>query len=333
MINSIEKKAYDIGFDIIGFSHVIKEDEYLKRVLEKKEKMTLYPRKEEDINKYIDTEQYLNKCKTIISVGICYNTKRKPIVKNSITYSKSSFGEDYHLVLSKKIEQLISYLKSNIDGLEVYYSIDTSNLDDRYFAHLAGNGFYGKNSMIINNKYGSMVFYGTILLNHKLTFKQPLLIQDGCFECHKCESTCPTKSLNNYILNYQTCLSYLTQSKTLISSKLIKNNVYGCDICNDVCPYNTNYDNREYFEDEQYYDVKDFIALTNNDYNKLFKSKSLGWLNKNIIKKNAILSLNNIKRDKKSLIIERDELIKKKGSSLLIDAYNYILERSDENEL
>lgn len=333
----IKAKAYKIGFDLVGFSSVdnikLYQDNYMQRIDAKFENKTLYPRNKMDYHDYLNVDKMLNNTQTIISVGINFNQHRTNKQANEITYSKTSFGQDYHHLLSSMIEKLLSELKNEF-SFKSFYSIDTKIIDDRFFAYLCGNGFYGKNTMIINPTHGSMVFYGTILIDEQILINEDITPLDSlCKDCDLCQSACPTQSLKAYNLNYQSCLSHLTQSKVMVSHHLIKDNIYGCDICNDICPFNQSMSKHTELKDRQVFDVESFIHLSNQEYNELFKPKSLGWLNKNIIKKNAILSLANYQRDLASLKVERALLIKNKGSDLLIKAYNLLIERREKNEV
>lgn len=317
---------YSLGIDIVGFSSVIYSQEYYYRLQQRVSSNTFYVRSNYSYKDYIAVEKCLPETKTIISIGLSYHQKpRVKLNKKLLSYSKSSYGLDYHKLLYEKMNKIITYLKEEYNELEYYLSCDTKALDDRYFAYLCGNGFIGKNTMIINETYGSEVFYATILIDKEIDFKQPKIIESLCGECQRCEQACPTASLSAYKLNYSTCLSYLTQSKDMIAANAIKSNLYGCDYCNNACPYNQVITSEHSFlKDEGFVAPDVLLKLSNSEYNKMFGTKSLAWLNKNIIKKNAILCLPNIYDHNeisdlyKSLTLESD---------LLKDAFTYIMDK------
>ena len=323
-----------LGFDIVGFSHPMVSEKYLVRAKQQQNNKKLYPRKAEIID-YIDVSKLIPNPQLIISVGLSYYQKNQE-KKGALLgyYSKSSYGLDYHQVIYKKLEQIITYLQLFQPNLQYYTSCDTKVLDDRYFAYLCGNGFYGRNTMIINEEYGSQVFYGTIVCDFKFDFKPVQLIENKCFTCNLCEINCPTKSLTNYELNYQSCLSYLTQSKKLVLPSLIGNSIYGCDLCNDICPYNTGVKETDVFvPDQGYIELISLIRMSNREYQDFFGMKSLRWLNKNIIKKNAILCLGNHLTEYQEEITEfAKEIISQNPSKLLEDAFAYILAGSESCE-
>lgn len=324
--SKISKYLYELGFDIVGFSNNIKLPEYQKRLEVKQSNHTLYPRNNMHPYDYIDINKLVADAKTIISVGMSYH--QKPALKIAGLngyYTKSSFGIDYHTVIYSKLNELVECLKKEYTDLDYYISCDTKIIDDRYFAYLCGNGFVGKNTMIINENYGSEVFYATIVLNKEFEFQQPELIDSKCHDCNRCEVACPTNSLNNYYIDYSSCLSYLTQSKNMIELNIINDSIYGCDICNNVCPFNNALTKQSAFKnDPGYIDLISLLKMSNSEYKNSFKAKSLSWLNKNIIKKNAILVLGNKATIEEIYQVKQDLSL---NSSLLEDAFEYVIER------
>jgi epoxyqueuosine reductase len=325
----IEDIARDLNIDIIGFSSVddidLYKKDYLNRIKKKLENNNLYPRNRMDYLDYMNVDMVLDNARTIISIGVNYNQERLEVPNNAVTYSKASFGLDYHIYLERLINQLLSKLE-NITSFNYYFQIDTKILDDRFFAFLCGNGFYGKNSMIINPKFGSMCFYATIVIDKEVVGIDTNRFACQCGACNLCERVCPNKSLKDYQLSYKTCLSYLTQSKTLVSPFKMGNVIYGCDICNDICPFNKEHTKHDIFLDRQFYLLDDVINLDNYGYEEEFGSKALSWLNKNILRKNIVLSQASFNRDLQTIVQSRNELLKDKNiSKLLIEAYDKLI--------
>lgn len=319
--------ALSIDIPIIGFSKTnIDHKIYRERIQNKINNNTLYPRKQ-NINEYFDIEAVLKDSKTIISIGIPYSQNSKYVYKkNQATFSITSYGLDYHKVLYKKMSLLVEYLLSLDSTLNYYYQCDTKKLDDRYFAYLCSNGAYGKHSQIINPKYGSQVFYGTIIIDKDVVFENSNYIEDLCGECTLCLDACPTKSINNYQINYNSCLSYISQSNNLIDPLLLDNCFYGCDKCGNVCPYNreNSYD-KNFFEDNANIDLIDFLSLSKNEYNKRYQDKSFKWLNRNILRKNIILMLD---LNEHEIIELKNNLLQKNNSELLKKAFDFKLKRN-----
>jgi len=318
--------AKKLDIDIIGFSSIkdidLYKDDYFSKIQSKIDKNTLYPRNRMDYKDYINVEKVLDHPKSIISIGINFYQK-KSIVKDKLNYSITSYGKDYHHVLEEKVNLLLSHLPSSMNA---FYQVDTKILDDRFFAWLCGNGFYGKNTMIINPYYGSACFYATIVIDQEIEIKPFIRMDSLCHSCNACEVACPTKCLNESTLNYKACLSHLTQTNTLVFHPSLNNSIYGCDICNEVCPFNKIETNHSYFQDEGTIDLEHLLKMNNQEYNATLKLKSMGWINKNIIKKNAILSNISYDRDIDSLLSDKEMLLKDKNhSSLLVKAYEKII--------
>lgn len=324
--------AQQIGIDVIGFTHNITTSNYQQRLKAQYDQDKLY-RRQGTLSNYDNPDYFLPNTKTIISIGISFQ-QPYPSFKGCYGYiSKASFGLDYHQQLHRLGEQLIAYLKTNYPALKGRVLCDTSLLDDRHYAYLAGNGFYGKNSMLINETYGSMVFYATILLDEALNFKQPKLIPTQCGSCALCECACPTHSLNNGELSYQTCLSHLTQSREMIDLDKLHYRLYGCDTCNNVCPFNRQVKANKFFhETAGFYDLIDLIKTSKRDYQALFANQSLLWLNHNIIKKNAILNLYYYWDEYQDAIIKLYyELRARPHSRLLVQAFEYLFDQLEVN--
>lgn len=332
LIKQIEAYAQEMGIDVIGFTHNIKLAEYQQHLQAKKDHHKLYVRHGE-ISEYDNTNLLLSNTKTIISIGIRYHNDY-PYFQGQYGYiSKASYGEDYHRQLNDLGAKLVAYIKEDDPNLNSKVLCDTSILDDRYYAYLAGNGFYGKNSMVINEKYGSMVFYATILLDVDLDFVQPPLIANQCGSCNLCEQSCPTNSLVNQELDYRTCLSHLTQTRSMIALDKLNHRLYGCDNCNNACPYNREVSHSTLFnETKGFYDLLAIINASKAEYNTMFKDHSLLWLNYNIIKKNAILNLAYYWVDnQKEIMALYDEVKKRKASPLLEEAFHYLFDKLEVN--
>ncbi|MEG0283963.1 MAG: DUF1730 domain-containing protein [Erysipelotrichales bacterium] len=313
----------EVGFDIIGYSKPILLEEYTKNIENRISNDMFYYRNNYDFSNYSNAFSVVEDAKTIISVGISYHQKNALCINNDVGYSKSSYGIDYHTLMYTKLSKVIDKLKEEYNNFEYYLNCDTKALDDRYFAYICGNGFYGKNTMIINEEYGSEVFYGTIVLDIDFDIEEASIVESKCGACNRCEVACPMSCLSDYQIDIKHCLSNKTQSKDMLSSDKLGKNIYGCDICNNACPYNKDIEATSYFIDEGTFDAKTLLLLSNAQYKEIFGDKSMSWLNKNIIKKNVILNLPNI-YSREEIIKIKDEMIVE--SKLLEDAFKYILE-------
>ena len=156
--------------------------------------------------------------------------------------ARYAFGRDYHKVFRKKLKQLS--LKLSAKTSKYRFFADSGPLLERQYAELAGLGYVGKNTMLISKEYGSWILLGEIITDAKLINDTPFDREKMvCGSCQKCETACPTNALSqDYKIDAQKCISYLTiEHKGSIPEELrpkIGNWLFGCDICQEVCPHN-----------------------------------------------------------------------------------------------
>jgi epoxyqueuosine reductase len=180
--------------------------------------------------------------KSVISVIYNYYTDREQADSEAPVLSKYAYGKDYHKVLKDKLYVLLEFIKSSIPEAEGRVFVDSAPVLDRAWAFRAGLGWIGKNSNLISRNHGSFVFIGEIILNQELEYNA-LPESDFCGSCTRCIEACPTQAiLHTRTLDAEKCISYQTiENKGEISGGLtgkLSNRVFGCDICQDVCPWN-----------------------------------------------------------------------------------------------
>jgi epoxyqueuosine reductase len=156
--------------------------------------------------------------------------------------SRYAWGKDYHKVMRKKLEQLRTVPEQVDAGVETRVYVDTGPVVERAFARLSGIGWMGKNTCLINEDKGSWFFLGVILTN--LELESDLPAPDRCGSCTRCLEACPTGALvAPYVMDASRCISYFNiELKGAIPEEFrtaIGRNVFGCDICQDVCPWNS----------------------------------------------------------------------------------------------
>ena len=182
--------------------------------------------------------------KSIIVVALNYYTPHEHEDSNEKgKVSRYAWGDDYHDVLKEKLRELLGFIKSIDENIEGKICVDTAPMMDKAWAVRAGLGWLGKHSNVITKEFGSWIFIGEIILNVELDYETET-ISDHCGNCTKCLDACPTGAIvAPYVVNSKRCLSYATIE--LRSAELpdnIKENLngwlYGCDICQDVCPWN-----------------------------------------------------------------------------------------------
>ncbi|KXS43030.1 MAG: iron-sulfur cluster binding protein [Candidatus Frackibacter sp. T328-2] len=262
-----------------------------------------------DIELITEPKQILSTAQSVIVCAISYyhEIESPPSFKEELRgkFSKFAWGRDYHQVLGEKLEQLIGFLRTKNDNLEVKKFVDTGPTVDRALARRAGIGWQGKNCSIINPDYGSWIFIGGIITNLELEFDAP--IEDQCSGCRKCIEACPTGALvDEYTLKSNKCLGYITLSKGYIEKedrRKMGTRIWGCDTCQDVCPHNqkVKFGNHSDFLPqtlEAYPQLSSLLALTNKDYEEKFKPTPMNWRGKRPIQRNAAIVLGNLKNPK-----------------------------------
>jgi len=287
------------GLDTIGFSECRIFHELNPYFVRRKKCGLENEFEEKNIENRINPFLYMVEGKTIISIAFPYLYDLDFNEKNY--FSKYTLGRDYHAVLTEYMERICEFIRGM--GAKAVNFVDTNGLPERYIARNSGVGFIGKNNTLITEKYGSYVFLGEIITDLILQPDKPIV--QKCGDCELCLEACPTNSIvkGQVGINNDTniCLSYITQKKHIEDFWLNKLNgrLFGCDTCQQVCPYNEGIQFSDISELKPYEHMKslDLQALMNID-NELFKNKykitSCGWRGKNIIKRNAIINAINM---------------------------------------
>ena len=206
--------------------------------------------------------------------------------------SRYTWARDYHLVINEYLEKLIEKLQKMNTSAQFSIHCDTTHLADRYMAYLAGLGFYGKNNCFISPKWGSYVVIGTILTT--LEFESNTPLEQSCIGCNRCITACLGQCLGHDEFKYDTCKSYLTQKKGDLTNEeeiIIGKTplVFGCDVCQEVCPHNQNIPTTpipEFQHVEPYIDINELETLTNKEFKAKYGNRAFSWRGKKILMRN-----------------------------------------------
>ncbi len=244
LTSRIKTKAFELGFAKIGIasadpleSERAKLTEWLNRKYHGT--MSWMERNQE---KRVDPNLVLPDAKSIISVAMNYYT---PYVHSqhpeSGKISRYAWGDDYHDILGERLEHLLDFITSEVPGVQGKVYVDTGPVMEKVWAEKAGIGWIGKHTNVITQDIGSWVFLGEIIVDLELEYDTPAT--DRCGSCDLCIQACPTDAITEpYILDSNKCISYLTiEHRGEIASELgekFDRWIYGCDICQDVCPWN-----------------------------------------------------------------------------------------------
>ena len=242
--NLIKKEAARLGFFACGISKAGNMPENEKRVDEWLNEdlhgeMSWMERNKE---KRYDTTKLVPGAKSVITVLYGYSPSEKLPVTNNYNISSYAYGKDYHKVLKDKLHELLEFIKKKTGKRVARVFVDSAPVLDRAWAHKSGLGFIGKNTMLINRKEGSYFYIGHIILDLELDYENEPAEKNFCGSCTLCIKACPTDALQPFKLDARKCISYLTiEHKSEIPINLkskFENWIFGCDICQDVCPWN-----------------------------------------------------------------------------------------------
>lgn len=300
MKQMITEIAYSIGIKIIGFTSVL-DYGYLARMLaDRAGNRYDCEFEEQDINKRLDVRNVFPECKSIIAVGVPYaEGYRKPVTENKGLLSVVSSGEDYHEKIKGILKELAGKIKEHTD-FKYEICVDTSPLIDREICKNAGIGSYGKNTLLINEKFGPFINLGYLLTDLETECGSNTDNINICGDCRICMESCPNNAiLKDGSINARKCVSYLTQTKNYIPFEYRKNmgnQIYGCDVCQLVCPKNKL--NSEKKPGTDYggllIDLSELMLMSNKEFASKYGRLSGSWRGRNIWKRNALIAAGNL---------------------------------------
>ncbi len=286
-----------------------------------------YNKRIEDAGFY-DPSMHLENAKSIISIILPYamdsqeDRVKLRIVKESklnheseYKLSKASIFKDYHLLVKDYLIQIENFIQDELGGKAVGFC-DTGPLNDKAVLLRTGKFKVLNNSLIWHPKFGSRFFIGYLITDLNLSDKGDLspsdhqeLEHEFCSKCGKCSKVCPNDAIQDHgHLTSKRCISYLTQSKKWISGELaaegltLAGYVYGCDLCQLVCPLNKQDIGDEYAYEtvvDEYVDQDCIKDLTNREFRKIYNKSSSGWIGKKRFLRNIEENMTNIWKDGK----------------------------------
>ena len=276
----IRNEAKRLGFSHCGFSKAnFLEDEAprLERWLnEKKHGEMSYMANHFD--KRLDPRLLVEDAKTVVSLLLNYYTDEKQN-SNAPKISKYAYGEDYHFVIKDKLKLLLQFIQEEIGEVNGRVFVDSAPVMDKAWAVRSGLGWMGKNTNLINKKQGSFFFIAELIIDLELEVDLPVL--DHCGTCTACIDACPTQAIvAPYEVDGSKCISYYTiELKDSIPNEMkgkMDEWIFGCDVCQDVCPWNrfSNPHKEERFKphpDLLDMNKRDWQELTEDTFKKVFK--------------------------------------------------------------
>ncbi len=266
------------------------------------------PFEEKELSLRLEPERLLPGCRSIVVVGmpLPFRGEEAPLPGGGPRgrVARCARGPDYHLLLASAAEQLLILLKKEIAApLNSRILVDRSPLVERELARLAGLGWSGENCTLITPASGSYTALGTILIDKALEPDAPL--QQGCSHCGSCRKACPTGALTapNIIDPYR-CLSYVTQAPGVVPAAmrpLMGNRLYGCDLCQEVCPDNRDLAAAQIGASEPatfpffpaHPLLEPILWMTRKEFTSTIGLTAAGWRGKTTLQRNAVIALGN----------------------------------------
>ena len=307
----IKLAAKEIGIDKIGFTTAEPFDHLHDSLVEQQAAGHSTGFEHPVLEERLYPQKTFPRAKSIISIALAYPSRLnnpQPQEKESRrgAFARASWGVDYHDVLRDRMKKLIEFIESEGTTATFKPMVDTGELIDVVTAERAGLGFIGRNGLLITKEFGSYVYLGEIVTD--LEFEPDKRVPFGCGDCMRCVTACPPSALlGDGRINGRICLSYQTQTKGYMPEQYrrqISHVIYGCDICQLVCPYNQGIDSHIHPEmepDEAVQpELKPFLTITNREFKEQFGHMAGSWRGKKPLQRNAIIALANY-RDQTAL--------------------------------
>jgi epoxyqueuosine reductase len=284
--DAVKSKARELGFDLCGIAPAARHPRLTRLAswLDEGRAGDMHYLRD-TLDERADVTVMLPTARSVIALACVYNSPgRSPVHSDSVSIARYACGDDYHDVLRPRLRALLQWMADEAGpGLEALSGVDDGPVQERVFAEQAGLGWIGKNTCLINPDLGSWTFLATIVTNAELVPDAP--VADACGSCTRCLDACPTGAIvEPYTVDARRCLSYLTiESRVPVPSDLrpfIRQQVYGCDICQDVCPWNR----RAAVSDDPAWQPRpeldaprliDLCVMTDGDWSRVLKGSAM----------------------------------------------------------
>jgi len=290
----VKRKCFDLGFSHVGISKSVFLEKEARRLEEWLSndfngKMSYM---ENHFDKRTDPGKLVDGAKSVISVLFNYHNPTKQLDDNAPKISQYAYGKDYHFVIKKKLKELQLFLTKKFGEINCRGFVDSAPVMDKVWAEKSGLGWIGKHSNLINKEMGSYFFIAELIVD--IDLEQDIPINDYCGTCTKCIDACPTEAIvQPYVVDGSKCISYLTiELKDQILPNEFKGKMdswmFGCDICQDVCPWNRF---ASAHNEPQFNPHPDLLKLTKKEWNELSEETYQNLFRKSAVKRTKFSGL------------------------------------------
>ncbi len=250
---------------------------------------------ENHFEKRLDPRKLVPGARSVITLMYNYTPEKELPAENNYKIARYAYGEDYHFVIKRKLKELFNRIREEIGTVDGRVFVDSAPVMERSWARRSGVGWIGKNSLLLNRGEGSYFFLAEVILDLELVADSP--VGDYCGTCTACMDACPTDAIPSpYVVDGSRCISYLTiELKSAIPEEFgpaMNDWVFGCDICQEVCPWNrfATPHREEAFEphpDLEQMNRSDWEEMTEETFRRVFKKSPLKRAKFNGLKRNV----------------------------------------------
>lgn len=239
---------------------------------------------ENHFDKRVDPTKLVPGARSVVSLMYNYFPQKEQVHPDAPKLARYAYGEDYHFVVKHKLKDLLYFLQEQIGEVDGRVFVDSAPVLERDWARRSGTGWIGKNTLLINPKAGSYFFLAELIIDLELEPDGPL--KDYCGTCTRCIDACPTDAIaeEGYLLDSSKCISYLTiELRDAIDEKFgqqMENWMFGCDICQEVCPWNrfsTPHEEPAFEPHPNLLDMSrtDWLELTEETFREVFRKSAV----------------------------------------------------------
>jgi epoxyqueuosine reductase len=302
LAQAIKSKARELGFDLVRIAPAepSRHRDYVRHWLDAGKAGSMHYL-EKRFDERTDVRTYMPGAQCVICVAANYFTPLESSPDGHGRIARYALGDDYHEVLKTRLHELADWIRGQVPDSQTRAAVDTAPILERELAASAGIGWVGKNTCVIHPRLGSWILLGEVITTISLPADEP--ITDHCGTCTRCLDACPTGAITEpYQLDASRCISYLTiEHRGEIAETLqdkIGNWLYGCDICQDVCPHNNRVESTTDLTFQPRFpsgtlDAREVLNWRDDDYRQQLRNSAIKRVKLPVLQRNASIVIKN----------------------------------------